>query len=80
MTAATAPLRERRLGANGVLLLPERPPRLGPVSRKLVVRLVTVLALLVVIGTAMLVLSTSEPVRAAGLSLVFPGGGLLYIA
>jgi hypothetical protein len=50
------------------------------VSRKLVLRLVTVLVLLAVAGTAMVVLSHSPAVRAAGLSLVFPGAGLLYIA
>jgi hypothetical protein len=68
------------LGPNGVLLLSERPRRLGPVSRRLVLRLVGILAVLVVLGTVMVLLSDSASVRAAGLSLVFPGGGLLYIA
>jgi hypothetical protein len=65
--------------ANGVLLLPTSPRRLGPVSRKLVTRLVVVLAAVVVIGSLLVVLG-GPAARAAGLSLVFPGGGLLYLA
>ena len=65
--------------ANGVLLLPTAPRRLGPVSRRLVTRLVVVLAVVVVIGTLMTIVG-GEAVRAAGLSLVFPGGGFLYLA
>jgi hypothetical protein len=80
VTATTAPAQQPRIGANGVLLLPDRPPRLGPVSRKLVLRLLVVLAVVVLVGTAMVVFSDSASVRAAGLSLVFPGGGFLYIA
>jgi hypothetical protein len=80
VTATTGSLQGRRFGPNGVLLLPERPARLGPVSRKLVVRLACVLALIVVAGTLMVVLSDSAPWRTLGLSLVFPGGGFLYIA
>jgi Linalool dehydratase/isomerase len=80
VTATTAPEQQRRIGANGVLLLPDRPPRLGPVSRKLVLRLLVVLAVVVIAGTAMVAFSDSAAVRAAGLSLVFPGGGFLFIA
>jgi hypothetical protein len=68
------------VGPNGVLLLAEHPPRMGPVSRRLVMRLLYSLSLLVVVGSVLVVLSDSAAVRAAGLSLVFPGGGLLYIA
>jgi len=68
------------VGPNGILLLAERPRRMGPVSRRLVLRLVAVLALLFVIGTALVAFSDSATLRAAGLSMVFPGGGLLYIA
>jgi hypothetical protein len=65
--------------ANGVLLLPTAPSRLGPVSRRLVIRLVVVLAAVVVIGSVMTIVG-GPAVRAAGLSLVFPGGGFLYLA
>ena len=65
--------------ANGVLLLPTAPRRLGPVSRRLVTRLVVVLAAVVVTGSLMTIVG-APAVRAAGLSLVFPGGGFLYLA
>ena len=64
---------------NGVLLLPERPPRLGPISRRLVTRLVLSLATVVAVGS-MLVAFGGSALRAAGLSMVFPGAGLLYAA
>jgi Linalool dehydratase/isomerase len=67
------------VGANGVLLLPEHPPRLGPVSRRLFTRLVVVLAAVVVLGTAFVAFG-GRALRAAGLSLIFPGGGFLYAA
>ncbi len=61
-------------------LLPEAPPRLGPVSRRLLLRLALVLALMQAAG-AWLTFGVATPrARAAGLSLVFPGGGLLYAA
>lgn len=65
--------------ANGVLLLPTNPRRVGPVSRRLIFRLVVMLALVAVAGTVMTA-AGSTSVRAAGLSLVFPGAGFLYIA
>ena len=80
MTATTAPPHRPRVAANGILLLPEQPHRLGPVSRRLVLRLVAAIAVVVLAGTLMVALSDSVTVRAAGLSMVFPGGGLLYIA
>ena len=80
MTTTIHPPLERSVAPNGVLLLSERPTRMGPVSRRLVLRLVAILGVLVVIGTVMVLLSDSAAARAAGLSLVFPGGGLLYIA
>jgi hypothetical protein len=80
MATTTTSLRRPRVAANGILLLPERPHRLGPVSRRLVLRLVAVLGAVVLAGTLMLGLSDSAAVRAAGLSMVFPGGGFLYIA
>ncbi|MFV0309258.1 MAG: hypothetical protein ACK5OX_16105 [Desertimonas sp.] len=65
--------------ANGVLLLPTSPRRLGPVSRRLVTRLIVALAVVVVAGTVMTIVGGTAA-RAAGLSLVFPGGGFLYLA
>jgi hypothetical protein len=62
-----------------VLLLPEHPPRIGPVSRRLVLRLVVVLVLVEAVGTALIVAGGTRA-RAAGAGLVFPGGGLLYTA
>ena len=64
---------------NGVLLLPTSPRRLGPVSRRLVLRLVVVLAAVEIAGSVMTVVGPTA-VRAAGLSIVFPGGGFLYLA
>ena len=81
--ATTATLTADRIptvGPNGVLLLPERPGRFGPVTRKLLTRLAVVLGVLLVVGTVLVAVSDTTWVRALGLSLVFPGGGLLYVA
>jgi hypothetical protein len=79
-TAARSELGARAPTApNGILLLPEHPPRMGPVSRRLVLRLVAVLVVVVVVGTALVIWSGTAG-RAAGLSLVFPGAGFLYLA
>jgi hypothetical protein len=51
---------------------------MGPVSRRLVVRLIAVLAVLVVVGHCWSCSRTRLECAAAGLSLVFPGA--LYIA
>ena len=59
-------------------LLPEHPPRLGPISKRLLLRLAAVLAVMQLVG-AWLTFGVATPrARAAGLSLVFPGGGFLY--
>ena len=59
-------------------LLPEHPPRFGPVSRRLLMRLVAALALVQAVG-AWLTFGVATPrARAGGLSLVFPGAGFLY--
>jgi hypothetical protein len=62
------------------LLLPENPPQFGPVTRRLLIR--TGLILLGIFGLGLtLTLGLDDPVwRAAGLSLIFPGGGFLYAA
>lgn len=59
-------------------LLPERPPRLGPVSRRLLLRLAVVLLGMQIIGAWLTFGVASDRSRAAGLSLTFPGGGFLY--
>jgi hypothetical protein len=63
-----------------VLLLPESPRRFGPVSRRLLARLLAVLAVVQVVGAVLVFAVDSPTARAAGLSMVFPGGGLLYDA
>lgn len=62
------------------LLLPERPRRFGPVSRLLLARLVAVLAVVEVAGALLVFAADPAWARAAGLSLVFPGAGLLWVA
>ncbi len=64
----------------GPLLLPERPRRFGPTSRRLLGRLVVALALVELVGTVLVFASDSETWRAFGLGLVYPGAGLLYDA
>ena len=61
-----------------VMLLPERPPRLGPMSRRLLGRLAAVLAVMQIVGAVLTFAVDGDRARAAGLSLVFPGGGFLY--
>ncbi|MFM2077892.1 MAG: hypothetical protein RJA49_1782, partial [Actinomycetota bacterium] len=61
-------------------LLPERPPRLGPISRRLLLRLGAALALVEALGAWLTFAVAGDRARAAGLSLVFPGGGLLFAA
>lgn len=65
---------------NGVLLLPERPPRVGPVTRYLLTRTAVLLASQVVLGTIVLFLTAGGGGRAFGLGLVFPGAGFLLTA
>ncbi len=60
-------------------LLPERPARLGPISRRLLLRLAVVVSLVEAVGAA-LILSGSTAAVAAGTSLVFPGAGFVYVA
>lgn len=60
-------------------LLPTQPRRMGPVTRFLVIRTLVVLAVVELIG-ALLVAFGGTAARAAGLSLILPGGGFLYTA
>ena len=62
------------------LLLPENPPRFGPISRRLLGRLVLGLLLVQAIGAVLLFVVGTDTSRAAGASLVFPGAGFLYVA
>ncbi len=62
------------------LLLPERPRRFGPVSRLLLARFAAVVVFVEAVGAALVFGTTTPAWRAAGLSLVFPGAGLLYVA
>ncbi|HYD08541.1 MAG TPA: hypothetical protein VEA78_00455 [Acidimicrobiales bacterium] len=61
------------------LLLPEDPPRLGPISRRLLARTVALVVVLQVAGALLAFGAGTEGARAAGLSLVFPGAGFLYV-
>ncbi len=62
------------------LLLPEHPARFGPISRRLLLRLVGALLVIEAVGVALVALADGHAARAAGLSLMFPGGGFLYDA
>ena len=64
---------------DGALLLPEDPPRLGPISRRLLARVVGLVVVLQALGAILVFGVGTEGARAAGLSLVVPGGGLLYV-
>jgi hypothetical protein len=68
------------VAANGVPLLQTEPKRRGPVSRRLVVRFVSALAVVEVAGLLLALVSGAGRARAAGLSMMVPGGGLLYEA
>ena len=65
---------------NGIPLLDPDPPRLGPVSRRLLTRLLVALALVQVAGAALTFGVATDAARAVGLSLTLPGGGFLYLA
>lgn len=74
LTDASPPTTE----PNAPLLLPERPPRLGPISRRLLARLAVVLLLVQAIGAWLVFATDSDAAHAAGASLIFPGTGFLY--
>ena len=61
-------------------LLDPTPHRLGPISRRLLLRLAIVLALVQVAGAVLTFGVATDRARAVGLSLTLPGGGFLYIA
>ena len=61
-----------------VLLLNEHPTRLGPMSRRLVTRFMAAFVVWQLLGAFLIFAIDSPRTRAAGLSMVFPGAGLLY--
>ncbi|MEY2754525.1 MAG: hypothetical protein RJB65_883 [Actinomycetota bacterium] len=61
-------------------LLSEQPRRMGPVTRRLVLRTVGIVAAAQIVGLVLVFGVGGERATAAGLSLAFPGGGLLYDA
>lgn len=62
------------------LLLPTAPRRMGPVTRFLVLRLVAAVAVVKAAGVVLFAVADRHAWRAAGLSLVLPGGGFLWTA
>ncbi|MDY7101430.1 MAG: hypothetical protein S0880_09610, partial [Actinomycetota bacterium] len=66
--------------ANGIPLLDPDPRRLGPVSRRLLARLVIGLALVQLVGAVLTFGVATDGARAFGLSLTLPGGGFVYLA
>lgn len=77
MTATLSP--DPAATADAPLLLPEAPPRVGPESRRLLLRLAVAMALWQLVG-ALLIVSGGDTATAAGVSMVFPGAGFLYVA
>lgn len=61
------------------LLLPQRPTRFGPVTRRLLTRLAVGLLTVQALGAALIFGVGSPAATAAGTSLVFPGAGFLYV-
>lgn len=71
---------DRVATGDDMMLLPERPRRLGPISRRLLARLVIAIVVVQVVGAWLVFATDGAVARAAGLSLVFPGGGFLFDA
>lgn len=67
------------VAAPALPLLAERPRRAGPVTARLLTRTALVLAVVQVVGAALLLLG-GRWASIVGASLVVPGGGLLYTA
>lgn len=60
--------------------LPLHPAQYGPVTRRLLLRTGLLLLVISACGLSLIVFSRAPALRAAGLSLVFPGSGFLYVA
>ncbi len=76
----TATVEDARSTSETPLLLPEDPPRLGPISRRLLLRLALGLLAVEILGTVLIIAVDGAAATAAGVSLVFPGAGFLYVA
>ena len=61
------------------LLLPLNPPQYGPITRRLVWKTDLTLIAMFVVGGLLALLSSSPVLKAAGMSMMFPGGGFLYL-
>jgi hypothetical protein len=79
MTALDTPHDAAAHPIEPMLLLPEHPKRMGPVTRALLVRFLAVVAVVEISGVALTIIGDGAW-RAVGLSLVLPGGGFLYTA
>lgn len=62
------------------LLLSENPRQYGPETRRLLIRTSAMLLAIIGLGAWLSLTSDDASLRAAGLSMVFPGGGFLYAA
>ncbi len=60
-------------------LLDPHPRRLGPVSRRLLARLVVALALVQAVAAVLTFAVATDRARAVGLGLTLPGGGFLFL-
>ncbi|MFP5322214.1 MAG: hypothetical protein ACLGIC_10255 [Acidimicrobiia bacterium] len=80
MTATATPPVTPSTAPDGIPLLDPDPPRLGPVSRRLLARLAVGLLLVQAVGAALTFGVATDGARAFGLSLTVPGGGFLYLA
>jgi len=60
-------------------LLPEQPRRMGPVTKMLIARTAAIVAALEVAALVLVFAVRGDTATAAGTSLAFPGGGLLFV-
>jgi hypothetical protein len=80
MTVSEASIATAATDATDIPLLDPTPRRLGPVSRRLLLRLAIGLALVQAAAAVLTFGVATDRARAIGLSLTLPGGGFLYIA
>ena len=64
--------------APSVPLLDEHPHRMGPVTRWLILRTASIIALVEIIGTVLTFATHSTASRALGVGMIFPGAGFLF--
>jgi hypothetical protein len=80
MTTTELPATGTPVDDGSIPLLDPDPPRLGPLSRRLLARLGIGLLLVQLAGAALTFGVATDHARAVGLSLTVPGGGFLYLA